>query len=101
MNPSRRGLITGLISFVAAPAVVKASSLMPVKVVDFTPTYSFGLPPLKEEGMSVAFDVGESEIRKLLTQRIAEAQEEMRQNMSRMLFENRPLLFTIKGVNND
>ncbi len=31
MNLSRRGLITGLISFVAAPAVVRASSLMPVK----------------------------------------------------------------------
>lgn len=28
---SRRGLITGLISFVAAPAIVRASSLMPVK----------------------------------------------------------------------
>lgn len=29
---NRRSLITGLISFVAAPAIVKASSLMPVKV---------------------------------------------------------------------
>ena len=28
---SRRGLITGLVSFVAAPAIVRASSLMPVK----------------------------------------------------------------------
>ena len=28
---NRRGLITGLISFVAAPAIVRASSLMPVK----------------------------------------------------------------------
>lgn len=56
MNPSRRGLITGLVSLVAAPAVVRASSLMPVKLVDFTPTYSFGLPPLKEEGASVLYD---------------------------------------------
>lgn len=31
MNLSRRKLITGLVSFVAAPAVLKASSLMPVK----------------------------------------------------------------------
>lgn len=31
---SRRSLITGLISFVAAPAIVRASSLMPVKVID-------------------------------------------------------------------
>ena len=29
---SRRGLITGLASLVAAPAIVRASSLMPVKV---------------------------------------------------------------------
>lgn len=30
---NRRGLITGLISFVAAPAIVRASSLMPVKAM--------------------------------------------------------------------
>ncbi len=30
---SRRSLITGLISFVAAPAIVRAGSLMPVKVM--------------------------------------------------------------------
>lgn len=29
---SRRGFITGLVSFVAAPAIVRVSSLMPVKV---------------------------------------------------------------------
>ena len=28
---SRRGFITGLISFVAAPAIVRASSIMPVR----------------------------------------------------------------------
>lgn len=33
---NRRSLITGLISLAAAPAIVRASSLMPVKVV--TPT---------------------------------------------------------------
>lgn len=31
---NRRKLITGLISFAAAPAIVRASSLMPVKVMD-------------------------------------------------------------------
>jgi len=31
---SRRGLITGLVSFVAAPAIVKVSSLMPVKKIE-------------------------------------------------------------------
>jgi hypothetical protein len=34
MNLSRRGLITGLISFVAAPAIVRAASLMPVKALE-------------------------------------------------------------------
>ena len=33
---NRRGLITGLISFVAAPAIVRAASLMPIKVFDKT-----------------------------------------------------------------
>lgn len=31
---NRRGLITGLISLAAAPAIVRASSLMPVKVMN-------------------------------------------------------------------
>lgn len=31
MQVSRRGLITGLTAFLAAPAIVRASSLMPVK----------------------------------------------------------------------
>lgn len=31
IQPSRRSLITGLISFMASPAIVRASSLMPVK----------------------------------------------------------------------
>lgn len=31
IEPSRRGFITGLISLVAAPAVVRAGSLMPVR----------------------------------------------------------------------
>lgn len=33
MGTTRRGLITGLIAFVAAPAIVRAGSLMPVKVM--------------------------------------------------------------------
>ena len=33
IETSRRGLITGLVSFIAAPAIVRASSLMPVKVM--------------------------------------------------------------------
>jgi len=37
---SRRGLITGLASFLAAPAIVRASSLMPVKAVPAPQPYS-------------------------------------------------------------
>lgn len=33
-SPSRRGFISGLISFVAAPAIVRASSLMPIKALE-------------------------------------------------------------------
>jgi hypothetical protein len=33
MTISRRSLITGLISLVAAPAIVRAGSLMPIKVM--------------------------------------------------------------------
>lgn len=60
---SRRGLITGLISFVAAPAIVRVSSLMPVKVLvpdlneetlqDLYETLrGFGLAAIKNEGDS-------------------------------------------------
>jgi hypothetical protein len=34
IEQSRRGFITGLISLVAAPAIVRAGSLMPVKAMD-------------------------------------------------------------------
>lgn len=36
MTLSRRGLITGLVSLVAAPAIVRVASLMPVKVMEPT-----------------------------------------------------------------
>lgn len=36
MITSRRSFITGLVSFVAAPAIVRASSLMPVKNFSIT-----------------------------------------------------------------
>jgi hypothetical protein len=37
IQPSRRGFITGLTSLLAAPALVRAESLMPVKVIPFDP----------------------------------------------------------------
>lgn len=36
MNLTRRGLLTGLVAFVAAPAIVRAGSLMPVKDFRYT-----------------------------------------------------------------
>lgn len=39
----RRGFITGLVSLVAAPAIVRAGSLMPVKMmVEVDPLYGIG-----------------------------------------------------------
>ena len=37
----RRQLISGLISLIAAPAIVRASSLMPIKAYNFGPPYLF------------------------------------------------------------
>ena len=39
MTLSRRSLITGLVSFVAAPAIVRATSIMPVKAWTIYPLY--------------------------------------------------------------
>ncbi len=46
--PSRRSFITGLISLVAAPAIVRVASLMPVKQM---------LPELLLNGAQIVFDV--------------------------------------------
>lgn len=40
----RRGFLTGLVGFVAAPAIVRASSLMPVKPMREIITLPFDLP---------------------------------------------------------
>lgn len=37
LEVSRRGLIVGLASFLAAPAIVRATSIMPVKAFAITP----------------------------------------------------------------
>lgn len=39
---TRRGLITGLSALIAAPAIVKASSLMPVRAIEPTTMVEFG-----------------------------------------------------------
>lgn len=38
MKLSRRELLTGLVAFAAAPAIVRAESLMPVKIIDWYDT---------------------------------------------------------------
>ena len=38
MNTSRRGFLSGIASLLAAPAIVRASSLMPVKALPTVPT---------------------------------------------------------------
>jgi hypothetical protein len=77
ITPSRRGLITGLISLVAAPAVVKASSLMAIKPVETALAESFRLT--KERIL------GES-LEQLMNERLAAAQQEMIKNMTKSLF---------------
>ncbi len=53
IEPNRRGFITGLISLVAAPAIVRVLSLMPVKAIedaefDWSPFYTaYPIGPLQ------------------------------------------------------
>lgn len=42
MEITRRSLVTGLVGLVAAPAIVRASSLMPVKVIPDPPISAIG-----------------------------------------------------------
>jgi len=56
---NRRGLLTGALGFLAAPAIVRASSLMPVSVLPakiINPLSLLGTAPLKLEGASTAVD---------------------------------------------
>lgn len=56
MMLSRRGLIAGLGALLAAPAIVRASSLMPVKAFASPYMPYMGLAQLKQEGAPVPFD---------------------------------------------
>lgn len=65
---SRRGLFTGVAALLAAPAIVRATSLMPVKpwhgyvdvLMDTQPAFRsyLGWDQLKQEGEAVSFDPG-------------------------------------------
>ncbi len=52
LDTSRRGFITGLISLVASPAIVRVASLMPVKQMLPAPfTYIYGPPTWLGDGV--------------------------------------------------
>jgi hypothetical protein len=57
---NRRGLITGLVSFVAAPAIVRAGSLMPVRsIVMPAPNPYHAMPgdmAVNDEGLIAVYD---------------------------------------------
>lgn len=57
---SRRALLTGLISLVAAPAIVRAGSLMPVKVMLPEPTAAFSGSIISIGGLNGSIKIGDS-----------------------------------------
>lgn len=77
--PSRRSFITGLVaSLVAAPAVVRAASLMPVRaLVPQKITY---------QGIELIFD-DPNAIVDLLVRRMAEAERILFQNMQSSIYD--------------
>ncbi len=52
---NRRGFLTGVVGLLAAPAIVRAGSLMPVSAQP-NPTSFLGVAPLKFEGTPVVLD---------------------------------------------
>jgi len=69
MIQSRRSFFTGLAAFVAAPAIVRATSLMPVR--------------------RIILDTSAEDIYALLAKRILECETVMRQNMANCLYGGR------------
>lgn len=52
---NRRSLITGLISFVAAPAIVRASSLMPIRAIKLANELTITPTPILNVGDIITF----------------------------------------------
>ena len=75
---ARRSFLTGLASALAAPAIVKASSLMPVKAL------KLDMWTLRDYG--VGFEIDDLQMYGLLVRRIDEAGNIMRVNLERCLF---------------
>jgi hypothetical protein len=86
---SRRSLITGLVSLVAAPAIVRATSLMPVKTIDPELVY------FEWAGNSIR---AEAHIVELLKRRIANAERVMIENINTCIFGGR--VYGISGSSN-
>ena len=53
IQTSRRSLITGLVSFLAAPAVVRAASLMPVKALTLEEIQQVILQPMVDNLIAI------------------------------------------------
>jgi len=91
----RRKFLTGLFGLVAAPAIVKAANIMPVKVIETKWFLNDGLPlqtmihPVQRRG-----PVGLSELRELLRPGIQEMFDKMYEENSAQwenVFESRGL----------
>ena len=72
IQTSRRSLITGLVSFLAVPAVVRAASLMPVKAL---PAHPY---PLRYLGYDIYFDQHDPRMVNLISARIEDAERAMK-----------------------
>jgi hypothetical protein len=82
---SRRKFITGLVGLVAAPAVVKASSLMAVRsIVVPEPRHLLGLAPVRIEGPLLS--TNHEYFREYLYREIDKARQQMKDNMTMNLF---------------
>lgn len=79
---SRRGLITGLISFVAAPAIVRAASLMSVKAIKTAYPWTIN-------GVEIFFDDEVSpEMIALLHRRFKDAEAAMNAHITQLVYRD-------------
>jgi hypothetical protein len=90
IEQSRRGFITGLISFaVTAPAIVRATSLMPVKLME----------PLVPIGINHFIIMCPEQYEQLLRVRVAAAEQIMTENVKTIFFGGR--FYGISGKSNN
>ncbi len=82
IQTSRRSLITGLISLIAAPAVVRAASLMPVKALPAEPQHM-----LRYLGYDIYFDQHDPAVVNLIVARIEDAEKAMYSWMEHRIYD--------------